>query len=364
MADVNDPTGDQRWWRDAVIYQVYVRSFADSDGDGVGDLAGITARLPHLTALGCRRAVDHAVLHLPAARPRLRRRRLLRHRPALRRPRRRRRADRASPRARAARDRRPRAQPLLLGARVVPGGPGRGAGLCRARPLPLPHRPGPGRGAAQQLGVRLRRARPGPGSGTPTSGTSTSSTPPSPTSTGATPRSATCSRTSCASGSTAAWTASGWTSRTASSRRSRCATRRSRGSRPGQRRARRWSSAQVTDEPMWDQPEVHDVYRRWAKVLDEYGADRMAVAEAWTQTAESLARLHPPRRARPGLQLRVAARGLVGHRLRRGHHRHPGGRGAGGLRADMGAVATTTSPGTSPATAAVRSGWRAARRRP
>lgn len=45
----------------------------------------------------------------------------------------------------------------------------------------------------------------------------------------------------------------------------------------------------LDDEPMWDEPEVHDVYRRWAKVLDEYGADRMAVAEAWTQTPESMA---------------------------------------------------------------------------
>ncbi|WP_037870414.1 alpha-amylase family glycosyl hydrolase, partial [Streptomyces sp. SPB074] len=40
------------WWRDAVIYQVYVRSFADSDGDGIGDLRGVTSRLPYLAGLG------------------------------------------------------------------------------------------------------------------------------------------------------------------------------------------------------------------------------------------------------------------------------------------------------------------------
>lgn len=40
------------WWRDAVIYQVYVRSFADSNGDGIGDMTGIRQRLPHLQGLG------------------------------------------------------------------------------------------------------------------------------------------------------------------------------------------------------------------------------------------------------------------------------------------------------------------------
>ncbi|WP_327175966.1 glycoside hydrolase family 13 protein [Streptomyces sp. NBC_01335] len=40
------------WWRHAAIYQIYVRSFADGDGDGTGDLAGVRARLPYLRELG------------------------------------------------------------------------------------------------------------------------------------------------------------------------------------------------------------------------------------------------------------------------------------------------------------------------
>ncbi len=43
---------DRDWWRGAVIYQIYPRSYQDSTGDGIGDLAGIVARLPYIATLG------------------------------------------------------------------------------------------------------------------------------------------------------------------------------------------------------------------------------------------------------------------------------------------------------------------------
>ena len=74
-----------------------------------------------------------------------------------------------------------------------------------------------------------------------------------------------------------------------------CATRRSTTPRARLRRVEvAWSSVESKDEPMWDQPEVHDVYRAWRKILDSYDGDRMSVAEAWTQTPESTARYVRP----------------------------------------------------------------------
>lgn len=47
-----DPNNASAWWRSAVVYQVYPRSFADGNGDGIGDIAGLRQRLPYLAALG------------------------------------------------------------------------------------------------------------------------------------------------------------------------------------------------------------------------------------------------------------------------------------------------------------------------
>ena len=47
-----DKAVDKDWWRGAVIYQIYPRSYQDSTGDGIGDLPGIVDRLPYIASLG------------------------------------------------------------------------------------------------------------------------------------------------------------------------------------------------------------------------------------------------------------------------------------------------------------------------
>jgi alpha-glucosidase len=52
VTDRHRPEPPSAWWRDAVIYQIYPRSFADGNGDGIGDLAGLVDRLDHVADLG------------------------------------------------------------------------------------------------------------------------------------------------------------------------------------------------------------------------------------------------------------------------------------------------------------------------
>ncbi|NIY72876.1 alpha-glucosidase [Marivivens donghaensis] len=51
-APILSNVADKDWWRGAVIYQIYPRSYQDSNGDGVGDLCGIVERLPHIASMG------------------------------------------------------------------------------------------------------------------------------------------------------------------------------------------------------------------------------------------------------------------------------------------------------------------------
>jgi alpha-glucosidase len=89
------------WWRSAVVYQIYPRSFADADADGVADLRGITRRLEHVRDLGAEAVWLSPICRSPTADFGYD---IADHTDVdrdLRRPRRRRRADRTGARARS-----------------------------------------------------------------------------------------------------------------------------------------------------------------------------------------------------------------------------------------------------------------------
>ena len=47
-----DEQPDRKWWKEAIVYQIYPRSFKDADGDGIGDLKGIISKLDYIKSLG------------------------------------------------------------------------------------------------------------------------------------------------------------------------------------------------------------------------------------------------------------------------------------------------------------------------
>ena len=252
------------WWRNAVIYQVYVRSFQDSDGDGVGDLGGVRARLPYLRSLGVdgiwlnpfypSPQHDHGydVADYLRRAPRVRHARVLRPAGPRRPPARPQGASSTSSRTTARSSTRgsPRPWPPARAARSGERfhfADGRG----RVR-----------RAAAEQLALDLRRVGLAAGHRAGRHARAVvpahASPPSRPTSTGATRTSRRTSSRYCGSGSTVASTASGSTWRTACTSATGCPTT----STP--------IDDELTGDPVnphaWNQPEVHDVWRSWRAI--------------------------------------------------------------------------------------------------
>ena len=343
------PPTDGDWWRDAVIYQVYPRSFADADGDGIGDLPGMRGAPAYLRR-------PRRGRHLAVARSTPRRRPTpattwpttatstrifgtLADFDALI-------ADAHALGLRVIVDLVP--NHTSDAARVVPGGAGRRARVARAGALPLPRRPGRGRrAAAQRLGVASSAARPGPGC-------ADGAVVPAPVR----PRAA---RPELGPPG-GARRVRGRPAVLARPGRGRLPHRR--GARHGQggRAARRRphdrpASARPTARherlPYFDQDGVHEIYRAWRPVLDAYPGDRIGGRRGVGAEPRAAGPLRRPGRAAPGVQLRVPATPPGTPTAFRTVIDDVAGRGGRGRRADhLGAVQPRRAAGTSPATAA------------
>ena len=326
----------RRWWRDAVVYQVYVRSFADANGDGIGDLAGVRDAAAVPARPRRRRPLVQPLVPVAAGRHGLRHRRLPRRS--------------TPPSGRSSEAEQLIAEARALGIRtivdIVPNHVSNqhpwfraalalAARLARARALLVPARARARTASCRRTaGSRSSAAPPGRApsdDGDPASGTSTCSRPSSPTSTGRTPTSGPSTRTSCASGSTAA-------SRACGSTRPRCSSR----IRSSPRRRR---TAAPGEHPFMDRDELHDIYRALARdrrrLPGAARARRRGLAAR--RRAASRATCGPTSCTPPSTSTSSRARGSPARCARRSSRRSPRTRRS--TRRRPGCSRTTTSRG-------------------